>query len=294
LAVCAFALVAVPASACTVSSAHVQGRFDDAGQFVVTGMLDAHGQPISADGFVCKTLTTEDGVALEAQDGTIYVVGDVDPEAHSLHVRHYTKDAAVAAAAVAHAKAGVQVASAGAGCASKAASASCTVAKGAAAKAAGADGCCAKGAAAKAASAGSSCSGAKGAAAKAASAGSSCSGAKGAAKAASAGSSCSGAKGAAVETAQAPTGNQVVFAVSGMTCGGCEAKVEAAVAAMKLDGVTGCKVSHQDGQAVLTLADGAEIDVDEVAKAISATGFHADLPKGADEKAATEEPTSTM
>jgi Cu+-exporting ATPase len=62
------------------------------------------------------------------------------------------------------------------------------------------------------------------------------------------------------------------FAVEGMTCGNCQAKVEKALAG--LDGVSGYKVDHA--------ADSAEVEYDQtiltaadIAAAITASGFPA-------------------
>ncbi len=208
---------------------------------------------------------------------------------------------------------GASVKSAGAGCSSKGAKAATANHAGCSSKGATAasasSSCCSKGA--KAASAGSSCSskGAKAASAgsscsskgaKAASAGSSCS-SKGA-KAASAGSSCSskGAKAATasskeacdadctkpccagdgaaakadVESASGET-YQIVYAVSGMTCGGCESKVTKAVKNLEMEGIQSVVVSYQDGKATLDCS--GDVCRETIQKAISSTGFEAEL-----------------
>jgi copper chaperone CopZ len=118
------------------------------------------------------------------------------------------------------AAADAKVASSGSACTAKAASADAKVASSGA-------GCCAAGA--QAASAGAGCSDA----AKAANAD---------AKVAGSGSACSGEKAAAA---------MVVYNVSGMTCGGCATKVEAAVASLKMEGVDACTVDLEKGVAVV-------------------------------------------
>jgi copper chaperone CopZ len=158
-----------------------------------------------------------------------------------------------------------KTASAGSACGAKAASADAKVASSGA-------GCCAAGA--KAASAGAGCSDA----AKAASAD---------AKVAGSGSACSGEKAAAA---------MVVYNVSGMTCGGCATKVEAAVANLKMDGVNACTVDVEKGVAVVTVADGKQVDSEKLAQAITAAGFPAEMQKAEavapEAEKATE--TSTM
>jgi len=178
-----------------------------------------------------------------------------------------------------------KTASAGSGCADKVASADAKVAS-------SGSGCtAAKSADAQAASAGSGCCGAEAASAgagcadKAASAGSGCTAAKSAdAKVAGAGPSCHGENAAAA---------MVVYNVSGMTCGGCASKVEAAVANLKMDGVDGCTVDLEKGIAVVNVAEGKEIDSDALAKAITDAGFPAEMQKAEAETPDTAEPTET-
>ncbi|MEZ5064677.1 MAG: heavy metal-associated domain-containing protein [bacterium] len=193
----------------------------------------------------------------------------------------------------------------------------CCAAKAAAAKTASAEGCCAeKAAAATAAAAGAECAskvatagaGACTGQAQAASAGA-CTGqaqaagagactaskAECASKVAAAGSSCEAGK-AAAQTAEAGkcedgctkpccAAHTYQLTVSGMTCGGCAAKVEGAVKAM--ENVAGVWVDWEHGTATVTSQ--AEMNGEEIAKAISATGFEAHLV--APEKAET---TATM
>ncbi|MCA9751901.1 MAG: cation transporter [Gemmatimonadetes bacterium] len=194
----------------------------------------------------------------------------------------------------------------------------CCAAKAAAAKTASAEGCCAeKAAAATAAAAGAECAskvatagagaecaskvatagaGACTGQAKTASAGA-CTASKAecASKVAAAGSSCEAGK-AAAQTAEAGkcgdgctkpccAAHTYQLTVSGMTCGGCAAKVEGAVKSM--ENVAGVWVDWEHGTATVTSQ--AEMNGEEIAKAISATGFEAHLV--APEKAET---TATM
>jgi copper chaperone CopZ len=293
LPVLLIAAAAVPAVACTIESAFINGTFDTQGRFVVNSAMDCCGKALQVQSFTCEKLTMEPGVALAASSlsgQTVYAVGNLDPEHRSVHVTRFTTDAAVADAAVAQARTTTQVASAGAGC---------CAAKGAAAASASSAGagsaCAAKGAAASAAGAGSACAGK----AAAASAGAGHCVAKGtAASTAGAGSACAGvAKSAEAKSVAAPAANQVVFAVSGMTCGGCASKVQSAVKSLELTQVTNCEVDVTKATAVLTLAEGQKIDTEAVAKAITAAGFPAQpqaAPAGDAERAPkAEEATST-
>ncbi|MGQ0722007.1 MAG: heavy-metal-associated domain-containing protein [Candidatus Eiseniibacteriota bacterium] len=322
LPVLLIAAAAVPAVACTIESAFINGKFDGEGRFVVTSALDCCGKALSIESFTCEKLTVEPGVALTASshgDQTVYAVGNLDPEHRTVHLTRVTTDASVAEAAVAQARSTTKVANAGAGCcAAKGASAASATAasagagacaaKDATAMSAGAGACAAKGAtvsasaghcAAKGAtvSAGAGACAAKGA--DAASAGAGHCTAKGAtATAAGAGAACSGvAKSADAKSVAAPAANQVVFAVSGMTCGGCASKVQSAVKALEFTQVTNCEVDVAKATAVLTLAEGQKVDSDAVAKAITAAGFPAQpqaVPAEAGEEASkTEEATST-
>jgi Cu+-exporting ATPase len=260
LPVLLIAAAAVPAVACTIESAFINGTFDDQGRFVVNSAMDCCGKALQVQSFTCEKLTMEPGVALAASSlsgQTVYAVGNLDPDHRTVHVTRFTTDAAVADAAVAQARTTTRVASAGAGC------------------------CAAKGAAASAAGAGSACA-AKGATASAAGAGDACRGQ---------------AKSADAKSVAAPAANQVVFVVSGMTCGGCASKVQSAVKSLELTQVTNCEVDVTKATAVLTLAEGQKIDTEAVAKAITAAGFPAkpDAAPAVDaEKAPTgEEATST-
>jgi copper chaperone CopZ len=309
LPVLLIAAAAVPAVACTIESAFINGKFDGEGRFVVNSAMDCCGKALAIQSFTCEKLTMEPGVALAASthgDQIVYAVGNLDPEHRTVHLTRATTDASVAEAAVAQARSTTKVASAGAGCcAAKGASAASATAasagagacaaKGASASAAGAGACAAKGATASAAGAGA-CA-AKGATASAAGAGH-CAAKGTAASAAGAGAACSGeAKSADAKSVAAPAANQVVFAVSGMTCGGCASKVQSAVKALELTQVTNCEVDVAKATAVLTLAEGQKVDSDVVAKAITAAGFPAQpqaAPAEATEKTPkTEEATST-
>ncbi|MEO1272827.1 MAG: heavy-metal-associated domain-containing protein [Myxococcota bacterium] len=65
---------------------------------------------------------------------------------------------------------------------------------------------------------------------------------------------------------------QEVFAVTGMTCGRCEARVTEALQA--LPGVARVRASASDDRVEVTLARGASISRDALATAIHDTGFH--------------------
>jgi len=288
VAVCAVALLgALPALACPGSSAsYLSGKFDADGNFVVSALVDPSGNTVeSAAGFVCNTITMDDNVALAAADHadqTIWVVGNVDFDNHALHVLSYT---------TAHGEAGMAGHCGGAKAAGL---------KSASAKTAGA-GCCPS-SAAKSASAGSGCgSAAKSASAKTAgsgcgsaaesasikTAGSGCGSAAKSASAKTAGAGCTpgctepcgpGAAAAQSVKADAPAkveGHQVVFAVSGMTCGGCTAKVESAVQALEIPGMKACEVSLEDATAIVTVSDDQKVDPESIAQAITAVGFPA-------------------
>ncbi|NNC88356.1 MAG: copper ion binding protein [Akkermansiaceae bacterium] len=67
------------------------------------------------------------------------------------------------------------------------------------------------------------------------------------------------------------SGEQLTFAVTGMTCGGCAGKLDAVLA--KTEGVTAVdKVCHESGCATVTI-DPAKTDQAKVEAAINATGF---------------------
>jgi len=64
----------------------------------------------------------------------------------------------------------------------------------------------------------------------------------------------------------------VVFAVDGMTCSGCQGSVENA--AVNVDGVAKAKASYKDGKATVTF-DKTKTNAKEIKKAINATGYTA-------------------
>ncbi len=66
------------------------------------------------------------------------------------------------------------------------------------------------------------------------------------------------------------------FEVSGMTCGGCSAGLRLNV--KKLDGVSGVKVSHEDGMASITY-DPELVTTKDIVKTIEKMGFTAKLEK---------------
>lgn len=63
--------------------------------------------------------------------------------------------------------------------------------------------------------------------------------------------------------------DEVVLKISGMTCAGCAKKIQAALDAC--NGVKGAKVSHKDGQAVVSVTD--EVDTNELTNAVEKAGF---------------------
>ena len=88
--------------------------------------------------------------------------------------------------------------------------------------------------------------------------------------------------GAAAKTASATTTestpvNAVVYHVTGMHCESCASKVRGAVAALSLPNVTGCTVSVEKGQAVVTTK--GDVDQQAIQKAITAAGFPAEVSK---------------
>lgn len=65
-------------------------------------------------------------------------------------------------------------------------------------------------------------------------------------------------------------GQQVLYHVKGMTCGGCSGKVAKAIEAV--DGVQSQEVSHKDGHATVVF-DPAKVSEKDIKTAINATGF---------------------
>ena len=65
---------------------------------------------------------------------------------------------------------------------------------------------------------------------------------------------------------------EVVLNVKGLTCGGCEGRVQGALT--KCEGVKDAQVSHKDGKAVVQIEDG-KAKVEELIKAVESVGFSA-------------------
>jgi copper chaperone CopZ len=69
----------------------------------------------------------------------------------------------------------------------------------------------------------------------------------------------------------APQTKTFALNVTGMTCGSCAEKVEAAL--MGLDGVTGVSVNHETGRTVIMLKASAKIGEREITSAIKDAGY---------------------
>ena len=330
------------ASACegTANSVKATGSFNEAGHFVLTSLVTEEGKVFNPDeGMVLTNVTAQDGVTLPASAGqTLYVTGDVDFDGGAIRIASYETTSIAPAT----------VKASGSGCGAKSvstnaeyASSSCTgksVQKAVATESAYASSgsSCTKSASVKTASSG--CSSAKAASAQTASSG--CSSAKAAGAEAALVSSGSGCGSAVSTSAKAPAGcdpaacagkatksvsadptavyltgatkaaeaeyTQVVYNVSGMTCGGCASKVQKAVQKLEMDGIEAVDVSYEEGQAVVHVSE--EVDKDVIQKAITATGFTAELAEAEVEveveedadteaeksKASEEESTATM
>ncbi len=76
--------------------------------------------------------------------------------------------------------------------------------------------------------------------------------------------------------AYAENREDVVLNVEGMTCGGCENAVKAAL--LKCDGVKEAEVSHKKGKAVVKVEED-EVKTDELIAAVEKTGFSAQKAK---------------
>ncbi len=74
-----------------------------------------------------------------------------------------------------------------------------------------------------------------------------------------------------------------VFAVEGMTCGGCELGVKMAV--RKLDGIEKVTASHEEGRATVTY-DPLKVSAEDIEAAIEEIGYQAEVIEN-------EAPTST-
>jgi len=68
-----------------------------------------------------------------------------------------------------------------------------------------------------------------------------------------------------------PQTKTFAFNVTGMTCGSCAEKVEAAV--MKLDGVTAVSVNHETGRTVVMLKASSKIGEGDITAAIKDAGY---------------------
>jgi copper chaperone len=66
------------------------------------------------------------------------------------------------------------------------------------------------------------------------------------------------------------TKEEVVLNIKGMTCGGCESKVNKALSAC--NGVSDVKVDHENGKAELHLEDG-KASIDDLIKAVKNLGY---------------------
>jgi copper chaperone CopZ len=256
-------------SACTIESAFISGKLTENG-FEVVSALDSKGNALEGmSGKTFAKVETAENVVLPAAAAgeLVYLVADLDFDHGVLRVASATTSSATADAAVASAK--VAPASGKGCCAAKSAAAasatqaasvsnapsgsSCSSVK--AASASNASHC---GSAVKAAGAGSSCAyGAKVASAE---------GAKGVCGADCAKACCAGADG--VSTA-------ITFRVTGMTCGGCASKVQAAVAALGIEGVEAVEVDVQGGTAVVRCK--GKVCTKSLKSAITEAGFPAEI-----------------
>jgi copper chaperone CopZ len=75
----------------------------------------------------------------------------------------------------------------------------------------------------------------------------------------------------ATKESTAPQTKTFALNVTGMTCGSCAEKVEAAL--MGLDGVTGVSVNHETGRTVIMLKASAKIGEKEITSAIKDAGY---------------------
>jgi copper chaperone CopZ len=66
-----------------------------------------------------------------------------------------------------------------------------------------------------------------------------------------------------------------VFNVKGLTCQGCCSKIEAAVAALEMEGVSGCTVILDENRAIVTVT--RDVDTGALQQAIVSAGFQAEL-----------------
>lgn len=75
----------------------------------------------------------------------------------------------------------------------------------------------------------------------------------------------------AAKESAAPQTRTFALNVTGMTCGSCAEKVEAAL--MGLDGVTGVSVNHETGRTVVMLKASAKVGEKEITSAIKNAGY---------------------
>ena len=71
-----------------------------------------------------------------------------------------------------------------------------------------------------------------------------------------------------------PDQTTTVFAVEGMTCGGCELGVKMAV--RKLDGIEKVTASHEEGRATVTYAP-SKVSAEDIEAAIEKIGYQAEV-----------------
>jgi copper chaperone CopZ len=110
---------------------------------------------------------------------------------------------------------------------------------------------------------------------------------------------CGGAATAATadaKTAGADCGSKAAnvmstYKVAGMTCGGCVSQVEAAVAKLENASIQECKVSLENGQAVVV--SNGPVCTETVAQAITDAGFKAEYIVSADENTSEEPKAET-
>lgn len=72
-------------------------------------------------------------------------------------------------------------------------------------------------------------------------------------------------------------GEQIELVVRGMTCNHCEMRVKKAL--MGVEGVQDAGVSHSQGQAIVVVAPGKAVKVEDLIAAVEAAGYQAELPK---------------
>lgn len=65
----------------------------------------------------------------------------------------------------------------------------------------------------------------------------------------------------------------MVVKIKGMVCESCEEKISETL--MKIKGVEKVRVSHQTGEAEITLGKNSKVSVDQIKKAVKEAGFQA-------------------